>query len=240
MYEDIRRERFLRMQTLTRPVNGNTGASQARTITVVAVILFALSGLITGFAFGAFVHLSPTKPTTPPVSTVPIVQKSGGTTPVATKTVQPAFLAPPGIIQYPTFAEIADSTTDYTLSIQAIDKTSGNAIHASGITCKAWLVKRIPGKAILDLPLPILKNVNTLQNQITGTVQGQQFNEITGLNFDGTTSQTHNCDANGQATWKYQISSTVDPGNYDLVVLTDWNGVHYNWSWVNITIKQAN
>ena len=40
--------------------------------------------------------------------------------------------------------------------------------------------------------------------------------------------------------WNYTVAQSVDPGTYYLMVLTDWDGVHFNWSWVNMTIKKAN
>ena len=134
------------------------------------------------------------------------------------------------------FVQKADGTT-YTLTTQAIYKKDGKPAQAPDITCKLWLVKRIPAYRILDIPISILKNVNAIPNPIPGTVNDRSFNEVIGLNFDSSTPQTHFCNANGQFIWKYQISSSVDPGNYNLVVLTDWNGAYYNWAWINIVIQ---
>ncbi len=126
--------------------------------------------------------------------------------------------------------------TSYTLMTQAIN-AQNKPVHATDITCKLWLVKRIPTGTILDIPISVLKNVNTIPNPIVGSVNGRTFEEVDGLNFDNSTPQTHLCNANGQFTWKYQLSSSVDSGAYDLVVLTDWNGEFYNWAWINIEVS---
>ena len=46
------------MQTLTEQRQTNNVSSQSRTIVVVAMLLFALAGLISGFAVGAFIRPS--------------------------------------------------------------------------------------------------------------------------------------------------------------------------------------
>ena len=46
------------MQTLTEKRQTNNVRSQSHTIVVVAMLLFALAGLISGFAVGAFIRPS--------------------------------------------------------------------------------------------------------------------------------------------------------------------------------------
>lgn len=254
MYEDVgkyqklinlRKERFLRMQTLTRPdyppaSRSNPGASQAVRVAVLAVILFALSGLITGFAFGAFVHFSPTKTASSTTNVSTIQQNTGNTTTATTKKVHVVPLGFPSLQTY-TYSEVANGTTVYSATLQATDKSKGNTWgnpeHASGITCKLWLVHHF-SKGILNIPLSTLQNIQSLQNPITGQVNGRSYPEVSALNFDGT-SQTQTCNASGQATWKYTVSQSVKAGNYYMVALTDWDGKAFNWSWYDITIKQA-
>lgn len=255
MYEDVgkyqklinlRKERFLRMQTLTRPnyspaSRSNPGNSQAVRVAVLAVILFALSGLITGFAFGAFVHLSPAKTASSPTNITTAQQNTGNTTTATTKKVRVVPLGFPSLQSY-AYNEIADGTTVYSATLQATDKrngnTWGNPEHASGITCKLWLVHHFSDKGVLDIPLSTLQNIQSLQNPITGQVNGRAYPEISALNFNGM-SQTQTSNASGQATWKYTVSPSVKAGNYYLVALTDWDGKAFNWSWYDITIKQA-
>lgn len=71
-------------------------------------------------------------------------------------------------------------------------------------------------------------------------IQGQlTAEEIPGaLNFNPNTSQVLLSNTSGVATWKFTVATFVNPGMYYLVILMDWNGKHYNWSWANITIKQ--
>ncbi len=253
MYEDVRRyqnlrkERFLRMQTLTRPsyspTHNNTGDSQALRVAVLAVILFALSGLITGFAFGAFVHFSPTKTNNPTTSINTSQQKTGGTTPGTTPQVKPVALGLPLLKPY-SYSETADGATWYSATVQITDTKHGlyswgNPYSASGVTCKLWLVQHFPDKAKFDIPLSTRQNISELENPITGTVNNHSVSEVSGLNFDPSTPQTQLCHTNGQATWKYQVSPSVTAGKYDLIVLTDWDGKVSNWSWYDITINQA-
>lgn len=203
----------------------------SRSIAVLAVILFALSGLISGFAVGGFLHSRSGQSGTSGAGTT----SEGQTTkPSSTHTSHPIPLGFPQI-NVSNADEKANGTT-YILTTQAIDKQN-QPVHASDITCKLWLVQRIPDHKILDIPVSTLKDANAIQNPITGFVNGRTFEEVNGLNFDSSTPQTHLCNANGQFTWKYQVSSSVEAGDYDLVVLTDWNGVHYDWSWININIK---
>ncbi|MFL5628649.1 MAG: hypothetical protein ACJ788_23965, partial [Ktedonobacteraceae bacterium] len=103
-----------------------------------------------------------------------------------------------------------------------------------------WLVQQIPNGKKFNISTNDLKDVNNLQNPITGTVNNKPYVEIPGLTFFDTNSpQTHLCTSKGKGTWTYQVAPSVPPGVYDLVVLTDWSGIHYNWSWVQITIKNA-
>lgn len=209
-----------------------------------AIILFALSGLITGFAFGAFVHFSPVRTASSPTSINTSQQKTGGTTPVTTPKVTPQSLGLPLIKSY-SYNEIANGTTVYTVVVQVTDQkqgplAAGTALPDSGITCKLWLVQRIPEKKSFNIPTSTLKNIQTIQNPITGYVNNHPVSEVSGLNFDPTTAQTQLSNTKGQVTWQYQVSPSVASGDYDLVVLTDWDGVHFNWSWYNIVISQAN
>ena len=71
------KSRIQSMQTLSsqhpNPINQHT-----RKIAFIAILLFALSGLISGFAVGAFVHSKPRGSGTTPTSS--------GTTPIAKET----------------------------------------------------------------------------------------------------------------------------------------------------------
>lgn len=224
------------MQTLYEQQPTHNWSSQSRMIAVVAMLLFALSGLISGFAVGAFIrpalHNQSTNPNsgeTPPV-------KSQGATPTRTpRTQHPIPLGIPqvGPVSY---TEASDDTTTYTTTLQVTDQSNGNTtpgkpVHAPGITCKIWLTK--DGHVNANMPIDRLQAVDTLS-------QPFPKEKSAGLDFfDPSTPQTQMCNARGQATWNYKVPSTVEPGRYFLVALTDWNGIHYNWSWAQITVTKS-
>jgi len=202
--------------------------SASRTIAVLAMLIFAVSGLISGFAVGAFVGPKYLTSSNLKQTTTPVVQKTViRTTP---GTIHPVALGFPVIDTISNF-EVADGTTVYTFSAHAvdrsIDKGHGKAVHAPDITCRLWLVDSTQNP---DVPPDRLASPDTLANSPFP-------HEIAGLVFDSTTPQTQTCN-NGVGTWKYQVDTSVTPGSYYLVVLTDWQGAHYDWSWVVVTIKK--
>jgi flagellar basal body-associated protein FliL len=229
------------MQTWSGQNPGGTLSSTRKLLTIV-IVAFSLAGLIAGFAIGGLTGSKPTTTTagTPgprPKQTV-AVQNTVTVTPKPT--VQPIVkLDPPKTLNISATAQKADGTTSYTLTIQVIDKQNKQPVHAPGITCKAWLVQRIPAGQKMDIDTNTLKAVTSLTTTpIQGTLNpgGQPVTEISGLTFVSPTTQTAPSNADGQVTWKYTIAPTVAPGDYDLVILTDWQGVRFNWSWDDITI----
>jgi hypothetical protein len=237
------------MQTLSgRRSNGLS--PQSRRIAVVAIVLFALSGLISGFAVGAFVR--------PKIggtgnnggnSLTPIVEQTKTTTPVATpRPVRITIHNRPSV----SFVELENGST-YTVTAHldnVIDK-NGQPVHADNLTCKLWLISRVPDDQGVSISSDIASNLAAINGPIT--LQGASLNnlqdllpgitypEITqGLTFDDATPQTHDCSTYKDVTWRYQVSTSVNPGKYTLVVLYDWSGKHWDWFWVDITIKQAN
>lgn len=224
------------MQTVSRPSSSGL-SQQSRRIAMFAILLFALSGLISGFALGAFV-----KPKIPGITP----NNGGGITPVAqgTKTatpdVQPRPVAfnDPSIDHYHTIEKNDGTVYTFSAYLANVVGKNGQPVYATDLTCKLWLIQHIDGK--LDLSATILANINEIQNPITGTITGEgtPVPEVSGaLNFDSTTNQVQACATSGDVTWKYSLSSSVNPGNYELVVLFDWQGKHYNWSWKDIKIK---
>jgi hypothetical protein len=235
----IRKKVWTRMQAWSGQNDSGTRLP-AHKLTTTIVLVFSLAGLISGFAFGGLIRSKPntTNSGLPPKST-PVAQNTNTITPTAT--TQPIVaLNPPATVNLSAATQVADGATTYSITIQAVDKQN-KAVHATNITCKLWVVKQIPANQILNLDSKTLKSVNTLQGPITGTVHNQPAPDLSvnNLTFDPTTPQLGFCKANGQMTWKYKIASTMPAGNYDLVILTDWNGVHFNWSWDNITITAS-
>jgi hypothetical protein len=229
----------------------NKRRSRSQTIVFTAFTLFALSGLLIGFAVGAFIHSR--QPGQPGIdntgSTSGVVQ---GKTPQAAPTVDILALGGIGCPHLRgntfNFIEIADGKTSNTVSIQAqingagvCQFTTEKPLHTPGITCKLWLIQRVPDRQILQFPKEgaKLSHVEMLSSPLTGTIQHTDFPEIQGLHFDSATLQTQLCNDQGQARWNYTVSPSVAPGEYDLVALTDWQGKSLDWSWFHITVKKA-
>lgn len=225
------------MQTWSGP-NIKETHSPSRKVTTYTLILFAAAGLIAGFAFGGFSQLGAAgshNNTNPVVKTTQPAQTPSAITP--TPTVQPIVpLGFPKFDPFPETNEQVGQNTTYSIGIQVIDKQN-KSIHATGITCKAWLVQQIPDKQTLNIDQKVLKAYKDLDKPISGTINNQPFPEVGGLVFDATTPQTGTCDENGRKTWKYTLTPTLAPGSYDIVILADWKGIHWNWSWVHITVK---
>lgn len=228
------------MQTWSGQNTGGASTQKRKLITTV-VLSFSLVGLIAGFAIGGVT--APKSPTTAAIT--PVAKPTKVVQPTATATPSPTP-APDITLGFPKFTdpgpvspESATGATTYTVTMQAVDKQN-KPVHSTDVVCKLWLVKQIPAHRTLDIDTKTLKNVNNISNPITGSVNKQPAPEVSGAlsMVDSTaTPQTTHCDANGQATWKYTIAPTVPAGDYDLVILADWKGVHFNWSWVNITIR---
>ena len=76
MYKETTRGALSPMQTVADRSSNNVG-SQTRTIAVFAVFLFAIAGLISGFAVGAFIHpKAPSTGNTGSSTKPPVVQKT--------------------------------------------------------------------------------------------------------------------------------------------------------------------
>jgi hypothetical protein len=230
--EEYKREQHNIMQTVTKErITGPTNHSgpQSRTIAIVAVVLFALSGLISGFSIGAFIHPKLTSTGTGTSATQPPIAQQ---TPVTGKTPHPQrpfVLGEPEIVHY-TYTEVADSSTPYTFSGQVVN-SSGRPVYKSDITCKIWLTQHGNTMSVINADnFKRLKAFATIQDPFPQEVVG-------GLNFSAATPQTQTCSASGNTSWNYTVSTSIDPGIYFIVLLTDWNGVHYNWysAGINIT-----
>jgi hypothetical protein len=228
-------------QFLSGPGPTNGGNSRPQTIVITALTLLALAGLLTGFTIGGFVAAARLdKPKTPQVDAHSAVGQTPTTLAITpTQTVQKQRLGCPLIKDAPGEGR-ADGTTSYSFVAQVLDHpssqgacdTASKPLKASGITCKLWL-SEIPKKGQPDVPNDMRADVQKLKTQ---TAPGEIPD---GLNFDNTTSKTQLCDDQGQGKWKFSIASSVKPGTYYLVIVTDWDGAQINWSWTPITVKKA-
>jgi hypothetical protein len=218
------------MQTLSRP--SSSGLSpQSRRIAIIAVFLFALSGLISGFAVGAFVR---PKVSGPQTNTGPGITPVISITHTPTATTKPTvvFVGEPiiGAGDY-SYSETANGTTTYTMSALIPEKGTRRPIQSTDVMCKMWLTHDGDVSKFLQKDNDaLLKDINNLNQPFSDEVSGA-------LTIMAPSQQTQACVAGGKTTWTYTISPSVQPGQYFLVVLADWKGKHYNWSWVSIQIK---
>jgi hypothetical protein len=222
-----------RPQPNMQPNNQNNGPARTQSLIITAITLFALSGLIIGFATGAATRpQQAAKPTTVPTQN-PIAQQ---TKPTPVPTVHPVALGCPNIDQADGEG-IADGTTTYQFQMHIVGTTNPKScdanttpVQSSGITCKLWLSK-IPGNKVIQIPASTLSNVDAIKQPIEGEVTDS-------LIFNTATPQTQLCNSQGQGAWKFSVSPNAKHGTYYLVVLIDWNGQYSNWSWSNFTIKK--
>ncbi len=211
------------------------GAPRSQIVLIVALLLFSVAGLSSGFFIGA---MGRPKPQQPSANTQPgIVAQSSpaGQTATVTHDVPTTTIVPLG---YPVttvpFNQIANGTTIYTVTAypvdQSIDKGHGKQVHATNITCKLFLTKeKNITNALLGAKDNQLKNVAMLSQPLPKE-------ESNAMQFQGT-QQTKACAAQGNTIWNYQLAPTLPAGVYYLVVLTDWEGQRFNWyqSEINVT-----
>lgn len=216
------------MSSVSRQPSTSSFNSQPHGIIVTAIIMFALAGLLSGFAVGAFVRPGRGSPVNVPSQTGTTPSTNKTHTPTAPVTDHPTTIQEPTINQY-TYREAANGSTLYTFTASTLKK-SGAPISNSDLTCKIWLTKDANVNASIETG-DRLRSVSTLSQPFPHEVQD-------GLTFSSSTPQTQTC-ANGQGTWKYTLSPTVHPGLYYIVSLMDWEGAHYNWSWVAIRVSES-
>ena len=237
------------MQTLSSRRSNGVGP-QSRKIAVFAVLLFALAGLISGFTVGAFVRpkIGGTANNQGGNNITPIVQQTRTTTPVATP--RPQTIKFESVDGYSP-SEVPNGTT-YTLTarLNPVLNAEGQPVRATNLTCKLWLISRVPGDQGVYVPSDTARNVTAINEPFTidgatldtlNPIPGITYQEIPGsLIFNSGTPQTHSCATQGEVTWRYQISPSVTPGKYTLVGLYDWSGKHWTWFWTDITVRSAN
>jgi hypothetical protein len=224
------------------------GTPQVQSAIIIAIALFAFSGLMVGFAVGAFVR--PAKqPTANNSNQTQIIANhpTPTSTPDPTPTT-PVFIA----LGCPAFSNFssaanADGTFKYSVTIQVKDKTGEQdgkcdvrqekPITADGVTCRLWLVPKPDdpnndqGTLFATSAANQLQNINMLNQPFPQEIQN-------GLVFDpATTSEVQPC-TQGSAQWKFTIAPSVPKGNYNVIGLTDWQGKSYNWSWQTIAVAK--
>jgi hypothetical protein len=233
MYEQVEHMRGARLPRMQVGQSTSNAGSRLRTIATVAIVLFALAGLMSGFVVGAMTH--PPKVTQRPTvvtGSTPVVRQN--TTPTPTATQKPLTLGET-MVNSITTSEMADGTTPYTVSIQVVDKDHNQPVHAPGLVCKLWLTKDSHISDNIQHDAARLKSHNLLQD-LQPPFPAEQPNALI---FGAATPQTQGCTVDGQGNWTYSVAQGVDPGTYYLVILVDWSGVHWKWIWRQIRIKKA-
>lgn len=209
------------MQQIANP-SPNRGNSQ---IIVVAFLLFALSGGILGFAVGALTHSrqnqqaqNPNLNTAKPKQTV-VAKATQAPTATPTVTIEP--LGSPVM-------NISGDGNAAIYTLQAINKTTGALIKNDSITCQLDLIKAADGASAPKFDVNQLNAPNPTNTLLNENVAG-------GLNFFNT-PQVQPC-KQGIGYWKVALSPTLEKGTYYIVGITNWAGIHYNWSYYRITVK---
>lgn len=217
--------------------------SRSQTVITTALLLFAITGLLSGFTFKAM-NRSPqsTPPTTNITKQSPVATKTK--TPTSSPTAQPTVdITAVGLgcptVQADPNPQKPDGTTPYNASLQAVTsshkgphKCSGDQLKASEITCKLWLTKNPDDTNTLLAKdsYAFLKDLNNLGQPIPDEEQGA-------LIFSNNTPSEQLCHNDGTASWQYQISTSVQPGTYYLFYVVDWKGNRLNWSTAQVIIK---
>jgi hypothetical protein len=133
-----------------------------------------------------------------------------------------------------TSQEKADGTTPYRLLARIVTK-SGTVLSARDVTCRLWLSDNAvaTSAALSKQNYAILRTLSAF---------GQPFpHEIAhALLFAPASQQTQFCASQGPSIWIYALAPTLPGGRYFLVVLADWQGIHYNWSMVAISVTGGN
>ena len=221
------------MQAVSR--SPSSGLSpRSRRIATVAVLLFGLSGLISGFAMGAFI-----RPKIPGITTnngIGITPPVSQSTTVKTKPTHENVTVGEPITNDGDFTqqEVANGTTTYSYSALIVTEGTTTPIRATDVTCKLWLTRDLDGTGhyLNDNGYAVQKDIDHIQQPFSHEV-------LNALNFVSPSQQTRPCKANGKTTWTYTLSTSVDPGLYYVFVLADWQGKHYNWFARAIMIHQA-
>ncbi len=207
-------------------------------ITVYTLLCFALAGLMLGFAAGGFLNytISHAKVDTHEVhASRPSIAKHASSQ--ATSTVEENIQPGNPIIGTGDYApgEQADGITTYKFSTQIIDKNTNTPIQTDDVTCRLWLTRDATATqtALRANNYALPKNPGSFRQPFPAEEEGA-------LNFAKTSPQVQPCAPSGSTSWNYTLSPTSMHGTWYLAVMADWQGRHYNWYLVSITVNPEN
>jgi hypothetical protein len=228
------------------------GAPRSQVVLIVALLLFSVAGLASGFSVGALTGKTSKIATPAPITNIMPPQKGQDTTPTPKTTVKVIPLGCPQATQgssiYQGLSQVSNGVTSYTFIAQARNQAGGKCntqtnqpIHAAGITFKLWLIKHIPAGKVFNFTQNeinnVLPHVDQLGQSLGGKVDDKDSPELANeLQFS--TQQVQQSNNQGQATWHYKINPDLKDGKYTLVVLANWQGTSYNWSWYDLVVKK--
>ena len=228
------------------------GAPRSQVILIVALLLFSVAGLASGFSVGALTRKTSRTASSTQITNIAPPVKGQAATPTPKPTVKVIPLGCPQSTQgssiYQGLSQMPDGATPYTFVAQAQNQAGGKCnaqtnqpIHAAGITFKLWLIKHVPTGKIFEFTQNEINNVlphtNQLGQPLEGRVDGKDSPELANeLQFD--TQQIQQSNNQGQVTWHYKINPDLKDGKYTLVVLANWQGKAYNWSWYDLVVKK--
>ncbi|MBA2392884.1 MAG: hypothetical protein H0V70_09085 [Ktedonobacteraceae bacterium] len=228
------------------------GAPRSQVILIVALLLFSVAGLASGFSVGALTGKNAKKTSSMQITTIAPPQKGQGITPTPKPAVKIIPLGCPQPTQassiYQGLAQVPDGATPYTFVAQARDQIGGKCnyqknqpIHSAGITFKIWLTTHVPTGKVFNFTQNEINNVlphtDQLGQPLDGKVDDKDSPELVNeLQFS--TQQVQQSNNQGQVIWNYKINPDLKDGKYTLVVLANWQGKAYNWSWYDLIIKK--
>lgn len=218
------------------PSHKQHSTGSVNSVLVVALVFFAIAGLISGMAVGAFTHQKPTASTPPPVkvNNPPIKTQKSTPTPTPSPTQAPG-LPHLGTPKVDTIQLLA--TGPSTLTIHAYNKDTNQPVHDNTITCRLWLTNKTPpgaaDKERANKLYAALMSVGTLNQPMPEEIP----NSLT--YSDPAHPATQTTDAQGVCKWSFQIAPGLKPGTYYVVADTDWKGLRYPFVYFSINIPKA-
>jgi hypothetical protein len=221
----------------------NRGAPRSQVILIVALLLFSVAGLASGFSVGALSRKTSKTPQPTQITSIMSQQKGKTAAPTPKPIVKITPLGcPQPTTGTSTMFQQQDGTTSYTFTTQAIDNTGtscgvGRPIHSTGITFKIWLTKLLPINKKIQFSTNILTHPAQFTKPLEIKAGNKNYQELQNeLQFS--TAQVQQSNNQGQVIWHYTINPDLKDGTYTLVLLDDWQGQTYNWSWFDLIVKK--
>lgn len=208
----------------------------SRKIALATFLCFSLAGLLAGFALGGFVsRAAGNQPGGPGPVVTPTLSIAGhAPNPTLTRTPADVSLGVPQVhADDYTGQEKADGTTPYRFFAQIVEKTGNTPISAPDVTCRLWLTDDTgaTAAALSDRDYALPRTLSAFDRPFPHEVAHA-------LLFAPGSPQTQPCAGQGKTAWTYTLAPTLHHGRYFLVVLADWQGVHYNWSMLAINVMR--